>query len=231
MAAGGYFHSGLRLLATSLHIRPLSLVLYLITTLQLLIHLSLSLKAHPVSFVRAELAQRRIRQSATLGAAEAGRRVTVAGLVLVRQRPGSASGTIFLTLEDETGVSNIIVWPKVFEMNRPAVIAARFLAVTGRVQHESDVTHVVAERFDDLTHLLTDLSSRGALFEGPTCSDKLKQPQTYEAKKRVLGSDLALKIGFPLAHDTRTPKGEPATDLRRPAEGLRDALPKGRNFH
>ena len=194
-------------------------------------HLSLSLKAHPVSFVRPELARRRIRQNAAIGAADAGRRVTVAGLVLVRQRPGSASGTIFLTLEDETGVSNIIVWPKVFEVNRPAVIAARFLAVTGRVQHESDVTHVVAERFDDLTFLLTDLSSRGAEIQDLARADEVKRPQTYEAKKRVLGSELALKIGFPLAHDTRTPKGEPASDPRRPDAALRDALPKGRNFH
>ncbi|MDX7951140.1 error-prone DNA polymerase, partial [Lichenihabitans sp. Uapishka_5] len=194
-------------------------------------HLALSLKAHPVSFVRAELARRRISTSAGLEDLGPGRRVTVAGLVLVRQRPGSASGTIFLTLEDETGVGNIIVWPKVFEENRPAVIAARFLAVTGVLQRGSGVIHVVAERLDDLTPLLTDLSSRGAPFEGPTCSDELKQPQTHAAKARVLGSDLALKIGFPLAADTRSPKGEPASDPRRPGADLREALPKGRNFH
>ena len=194
-------------------------------------HLSLSLKAHPVSFVRDTLIRRRITVSAALAEHGDGRRVTVAGLVLVRQRPGSASGTIFLTLEDETGVGNIIVWPKVFEANRPAVIAARFLAVTGRVQHESGVTHVVAERFDDLTFLLTDLSSRGAEIQDLARADEVKRPQTYEAKKRTLGSDLAQKIGFPLAHDTRTPKGEPASDPRRPDAKLHDALPKGRNFH
>ena len=166
-----------------------------------------------------------------LSSVGSGRRVTVAGLVLVRQRPGSASGTIFLIIEDETGVANVIVWPKVFESARAQVIGARFLAVTGRLQHESNVIHIVAERFDDLTPMLTALSSRGAEIQDLARADEVKQPQTFEAKRRVLGADLALKIGFPLAADTRTPKGEPASDPRRPDPNLREALPKGRNFH
>ncbi|MGH6960624.1 MAG: OB-fold nucleic acid binding domain-containing protein, partial [Dongiaceae bacterium] len=86
-----------------------------------------------------------------------GRRVSVAGLVLVRQRPGTAQGVVFLTLEDETGIVNVIVWPKVFEANRRTVMSSRFLLVRGPLQREGTVIHVIAEKFVDLTddlHLL-----------------------------------------------------------------------------
>ena len=86
-----------------------------------------------------------------------GARVAVAGLVLVRQRPGTANGVIFLTLEDETGVCNIIVWRKIYEQFRRAVIAGRLLRVTGRVQREGGVTHVIAEQIEDLSPLLDSL--------------------------------------------------------------------------
>jgi len=88
-----------------------------------------------------------------------GARVTVAGLVLVRQRPGTAKGVIFVTLEDETGVANVVVWAKVFERFRRAVIAGRLLRVTGRVQREAEVTHVLAERVEDISPLLDRLLS------------------------------------------------------------------------
>jgi DNA polymerase III alpha subunit len=83
--------------------------------------------------------------------------VTVAGLVLVRQRPGTAKGVIFLTLEDETGVANVVVWAKVFETYRRAVIAGRLLRVTGRLQREAGVTHVVAEHIEDISEMLDEL--------------------------------------------------------------------------
>jgi DNA-directed RNA polymerase len=83
-----------------------------------------------------------------------GARVAVAGLVVCRQRPGTAKGVIFLTLEDETGVANVVVWAKVFETFRRAVIAGRCLKVTGRVQRDGDVVHVVAERIEDISALL-----------------------------------------------------------------------------
>ena len=102
-----------------------------------------------------------------LAAIPSGRRVTVAGLVLVRQRPDSASGVIFMTLEDETGVANTIVWPKVFETFRPLVLGARLISVTGKLQNESGVIHVVADRIDDLTPLLERLS------EEPVLTDEL----------------------------------------------------------
>lgn len=86
-----------------------------------------------------------------------GARITVAGLVLVRQRPGTAKGVIFITLEDETGISNVIVWRKMYEKFRRAVIAGRALKVTGRVQRESGVTHVIAEQIEDISWMLDDL--------------------------------------------------------------------------
>jgi DNA polymerase III alpha subunit len=81
----------------------------------------------------------------------------VAGLVLVRQRPGTAKGVIFITLEDETGVANVVVWANVYERFRRAVIAGRLLRVTGRIQREGGVVHVVAEYIEDVSHLLDRL--------------------------------------------------------------------------
>lgn len=84
-------------------------------------------------------------------------RVAVAGLVILRQRPGTAKGVIFLTLEDETGVVNIIVWRRIYEKFRRAVIAGRMLRVTGRLQRAHSVTHILAEQIEDLSALLDTL--------------------------------------------------------------------------
>lgn len=86
-----------------------------------------------------------------------GARVCVAGLVLVRQRPGTAKGVIFITLEDEFAVCNVIVWKKVYLAFRRAVISGRLLRVTGRLQRQSGVTHVVAEQVEDISDMLDDL--------------------------------------------------------------------------
>lgn len=86
-----------------------------------------------------------------------GARICVAGLVLVRQRPGTAKGVIFITLEDEFGVCNVIVWQKIYQTFRRAVISGRLLRVTGRLQRQSGVTHVVAEVVEDISSLLDDL--------------------------------------------------------------------------
>ena len=88
-----------------------------------------------------------------------GARVCVAGLVLVRQRPGTAKGVIFLTLEDETGVTNVVVWAAIYERCRRAVISGRLLRVTGRLQREAGVVHVVAETIEDMSTLLDRLLS------------------------------------------------------------------------
>lgn len=84
-------------------------------------------------------------------------RVTVAGLVLIRQRPGTAKGVIFVTLEDETGICNVIVWRRIYEAFRRAVIAGRALRVTGRIQRGGGVTHLVADRIEDISPLLDEL--------------------------------------------------------------------------
>lgn len=95
--------------------------------------------------------------AARLGDPPAGARVTVAGLVILRQRPGTARGVIFLTLEDETGVVNIVVWRSLYERFRRAVIAGRLLRVTGRIQRDAGVVHVVAEEIEDVSPLLDRL--------------------------------------------------------------------------
>jgi len=84
-------------------------------------------------------------------------RITVAGLVLVRQRPGTAKGVIFITLEDETGICNVIVWRKIYERFRRAVVAGRLLRVTGRVQRDHGVAHVIAEEIEDISPMLDRL--------------------------------------------------------------------------
>lgn len=113
--------------------------------------LRLSLKAHPVSFLRPNLKRRGIIPAAALIDHPAGRWTRVAGLVLVRQRPGTASGVVFMTIEDETGIANIIVWSRIFEEHRRIVMGARMIVVEGELQKEQGVIHLVARRFFDLT--------------------------------------------------------------------------------
>jgi error-prone DNA polymerase len=120
-------------------------------------HLHLSLKAHPVSFLRAELDARKILRHELLPDLQPGRRVTVGGLVLVRQRPGTGNA-IFMTLEDETGVANTILWPRTFEEYRPVIMGGRLVSVTGVLQNEKGVIHIVAEHLEDLSPLLRTLS-------------------------------------------------------------------------
>ncbi len=102
----------------------------------------------------------------------AGATVTVAGLVLVRQRPGTAKGVIFVTLEDETGVANVVVWAQVYAANRRAVIAGRLLRVTGPIQRDGRVVHVIAKRVEDLSPMLDELVAGhdGRAAAGPDSS-------------------------------------------------------------
>lgn len=109
---------------------------------------------------------------ARLGEPPNGARITVAGLVLVRQRPGTAKGVIFVTLEDETGVCNVVIWAKVFEVFRRAVIAGRLLRVTGRLQREAGVVHVVAELIEDISAMLDDLLRPGFAPEASRAGDQ-----------------------------------------------------------
>jgi error-prone DNA polymerase len=113
----------------------------------------LSLKGHPVAFLRDRLKQAGAVTAAEIETLREGRRITVGGVVLVRQRPGTAQGVVFITLEDETGVVNLVVWPKVFETYRPVVMGARFMVAHGRLQRAPDsegaVVHLVVERLED----------------------------------------------------------------------------------
>jgi error-prone DNA polymerase len=174
--------------------------------------LSLSLKAHPVSFVRDRLHRRGTLPAVALDKARDGAIVEVAGLVLVRQRPGTASGIIFATLEDETGIANIVIWSQVFEKNRRAVLGSRFLAVRGKVQREGIVIHVVAQQFTDLTAALIELASGHDIGNaGLAPADE--------------GSELPQRG----QHDSREqPRLRQEENAARQA---RAALPSGRNFH
>ena len=169
-------------------------------------HLHLSLKAHPVSFLRHELARRKVTPNDDLFQARPGRSVQVAGLVLVRQRPGTASGVIFMTLEDEGGIANIVVWPKMFETFRPQVLGARFALVRGELQSESGVIHVIADHIEDLTPLLDELSGDTTPFRPESRADEVARP---------------------------VPAGgtAPGNNLYKHPRDVRTVLPKGRNFH
>jgi error-prone DNA polymerase len=120
--------------------------------------IGLSLRAHPVALLRAPLDRLGVAPNKTLATAKDGTRIKVAGLVLVRQRPGTASGVIFMTLEDDGGIANIVVWPKVFEAYRRIVLGGRMVAIEGKLQREGLVVHVIADRVMDLTPLLHTLN-------------------------------------------------------------------------
>jgi error-prone DNA polymerase len=184
--------------------------------------LSLSLKAHPASFMRARLAARGILRSEALRSVKNGERVMVAGLVLVRQRPGTASGVIFMTLEDETGVANIIVWPKIFERLRAIVLGARFVAVTGKLQSEQGVIHIVAERMNDLTSMLGLLSEAGPTIGALARADEAHRTEPTETRKRQ-GNRFAQP---PRLDDPRAKPPSPPMETVDIAE----AMPAGRNF-
>ena len=139
--------------------------------------LRLSLKAHPMSFLRRALDEERIAACEDIKGLRDGARVCLAGLVLVRQRPGSAKGVIFMTLEDETGIANAVVWPKVLERYRKTVIAARLVLIHGRIQRHEDIIHVIAERLEDRSHYLLALAEGVDEFAAPLArADEAKRP-------------------------------------------------------
>jgi error-prone DNA polymerase len=185
-------------------------------------YLSLSLKAHPLSFLRLRLAERAVAPNESLAETASGQKVMVSGLVLVRQRPGTANGVIFMTIEDETSIANVIVWPKIFERFRPVVLGARLVAVTGKLQSESGVIHVVADRIEDLTPMLAILSEDAGDLESLARVDEIRRP-TADGRE---------KIG-PRSRLVRLAKEEPGVvhDLARISAKAGKVMPKGRNFH
>ena len=151
--------------------------------------ISLSLKRHPVAFLRERLAARGILPTEALGRARDGRRVTVAGLVLVRQRPGTAKGTIFLTIEDETGIANIIVWKDQFEKYRRIVMGGSLVAVQGRLQREGIVMHVVAEHLTDLSAELGQLDQDRKLDVPHARADEVLRPGEDQRELKIRSRD------------------------------------------
>jgi error-prone DNA polymerase len=125
----------------------------------------LSLKAHPMHFLRAHYAAQRFVTAEQLASLKDGKRLSMAGVVLIRQRPGTSKGVVFITIEDETGIANLVVWPALFEKQRRIVMGARLMAVHGVVQRDpdSEVIHVVAGGLEDHTHLLSRLSDDSPL--------------------------------------------------------------------
>jgi error-prone DNA polymerase len=171
--------------------------------------LRLSLRLHPLALLRADVAARRFIPCAALRETPSGARAAVAGLVLVRQRPGTASGVIFATLEDETGVANIIIWPKIFEAHRRAVIGARLMGVAGAVQRDGDVIHLIAATIEDLTPLLARLSER----YGPETEAYARADEFRHGGERA------------------DPRGARDEKRREQSARVRNLLPKSRDFH
>ena len=168
--------------------------------------LGLSLKAHPVSFLRGKLDRIGITPNEKLGAVENGRRVSVAGLVLVRQRPGKGNA-IFLTLEDEKAIANVIIWARNFDRFRPVVMGSKFIRVTGKLQTEMGVIHIVAERMEDLSSWLDMLlDERGVTNAGAGDAQPAR-----DAGKTPSVASISL-----LAEENRAL--------------VRQVMPKGRNF-
>jgi DNA polymerase III alpha subunit len=185
-------------------------------------YLSLSLKAHPLSFLRADLSNIGIMQNRDLPSVPDGRMVTVAGLVLVRQRPGSANGVIFMTLEDETGVANAIVWPKMFEKYRAIVMSARLVKIRGRLQSESGVIHVVVDYIEDMTPALGLLQRETRRFGVSDRADEALRPTMDHRQKKRLDE---------ASRSAREQAAEIAADGRSDITGTASVMPRGRNFH
>jgi error-prone DNA polymerase len=170
--------------------------------------LRLSLKGHPVEFLRARLARERVLACRDVAVAKDGSFVRSAGVVLVRQRPGSASGVIFMTLEDETGIVNVVVWPAVMKRFRREVMGSRLIVVHGRIQRSPEgVVHLVAQRLIDRTRDLSLLSTHPSDFAVPQSrADEVLHP----------------------GHDQREDRHDQHV-MRHPRDVR--ILPKSRDFH
>jgi error-prone DNA polymerase len=130
-------------------------------------HVGLTLRSHPVSFFRGDLRRQRVVTCADAMQARDGRWLLTAGPVLVRQMPGSAKGVMFITIEDETGIANLVIWPKLYERQRRVVLSAGMMAVHGRIQREGEVVHLVAYRVTDLSDSLASVGHRDTGFPMP----------------------------------------------------------------
>ena len=152
---------------------------------------ALSLKAHPVSFVREKLDQLHIQPAKSLETITDGALLKVAGLVLVRQRPGTASGICFMTIEDETGYANLVIFPDLFEKYRKAILQSRLIMVEGKLQREGEVVHVIVHHCYDfskfLRHLTASQDENLPLLTLSRADEKTIPP---EAHKKLLDKEM-----------------------------------------
>jgi error-prone DNA polymerase len=202
--------------------------------------LRLSLKGHPMSFLRAHVSAERILSCAGLKTCRDGVRVSVGGVVLVRQRPGSAQGVVFMTIEDETGVANSVIWPKVLERMRKVVMGARLVVVHGKVQRHEDIIHVVAERLEDRSDWLRLLTEDGETLSATLANaDELRRPEpgSWRPSKEKDGLLIPVAHGDHVKHaggeDPRErvrERGHPRWHPRRHPRAER-IIPKSRDFH
>ena len=170
----------------------------------------LSLKGHPMEFLREMFGKERVVACNEINHRHDKRRVRCAGVVLVRQRPGSAKGVVFMTLEDETGIANIVVWPKVMEQYRKEVMGARLILVEGYIQSSpEEVTHLVAQRMFDRSHDLIGLAN-----------DSISRKHPVPAGPALIE---------PLNGDRRDHPDNPAQKIRHPRDVR--ILPPSRDFH
>ena len=207
----------------------------------------LSLKAHPMQFLRPRLKAEGLAACADLKRARDGARISLAGLVLVRQRPGSSQGVVFMTLEDETGIANAVVWPKVFGAYRQVVMTARLMLIHGRIQRHEDIIHLVAarleDRSDDLNLLSEDELEANALLAN---ADEVRRPEPGswrpEQQKPQRGAkDASLEPsvanGDHVKHPGEDPRDRHAAYSRphprwRPKHPRAErVIPKSRDFH
>jgi len=175
-------------------------------------HVGLTLRDHPIAFLRTDLRTRRIITCREAMQARDRRWAETAGLVLVRQMPGSANGVMFITIEDESGIANLVIWPTVFEKQRRIILSAGMMAVYGRIQREGDVVHLVAHRLTDLSHELASVGDRDAAFPLPH------------------GRGDELHHGSPGLDPRSVPKGPKPRDISDPYGPIDQIKVKARDF-
>jgi len=174
-------------------------------------HVGLTLRHHPVAFLREDLRRQCIITCTEAMQSHDSRWVETAGIVLVRQMPGSAKGVIFITLEDESGIANLVVWPAIFAKQRRIILSAGMMAVHGRIQRVGEVVHLVARRFTDLSPELASVGDRDCAFPLPH------------------GRGDELHHGGP-GLDSRTPKGLKPRNVLDPYGHIDQIKVKARNF-
>jgi error-prone DNA polymerase len=173
-----------------------------------------------MGFLRAGLAARRGTACVDLRTLRDGARVAVAGVVLVRQRPGSAKGVVFMTIEDETGIANVVVWPKTLERYRREIMSARLMLIRGRIQRHEDIIHVVSAVVEDRSDLLATLMEDA---DGP-----MPVP--------IANADEVLRPEPGSARSSSHPRNTAATHLRESGHARRHPrneriIPRSRDFH